>query len=81
MLADACLSARNGEDNSFHRCKRPVNLVQAYLSAGKLCYSRFNHRGVSVIAVKDNFNLREDRESSFHTCGSPVKLVQACLGA
>ena len=75
MLADTRLSARKGEDKSFHHCKRPVKLVQAYLSAGKLRYSRLIHRGLPVMAVKGGFNQMKDRESSLYTSGSPVKLV------
>ena len=54
MLADACLSARKGEEKSFHPCKRPVKLVQAYLSVWKLRYSR------NQPSLKGGFNLKKD---------------------
>ena len=62
-------------------CGRPVKLMQACLSVGKLRYSTFNHRGGPAKAVKGSFTLRKDQESSFPTCGSLVKLEQVCLGA
>ena len=31
----ACLSAREDRESSFHRCGGPVRLVQAFLCAGK----------------------------------------------
>ena len=31
----ACLSAREDRESSFHQCRGPVRLVQAYLCAGK----------------------------------------------
>ena len=55
-----------------------MKLMQAYLSVGKLCYSRFNHRGGPAKAVKGGFDLKKVGESGFYTCGSPVKLVHVC---
>ena len=35
MYVEACLSAREGREWSFHRCGGPVRLLQACLCAGK----------------------------------------------
>ena len=32
---EACLSAREDRENSFHRCGGPVRLLQACLCAGR----------------------------------------------
>ena len=81
MLTDTCLSARKGEDKSFHGCGRHLKLMQSYLSVVTLRYSSFNDCGGPANSLKGGFNPRNDRESSFYTCGSPVKLVHVCLGA
>ena len=33
---EACLSAREDRESSFHRCRGPVKLVQAFLCAGNI---------------------------------------------
>ena len=74
----ACLSAREDRESSFHRCGGLVTLVHACLCAGKTRYRHFNHRGGALKHVQACLNARDDRESCFHHYRGPVMLVQAC---
>ena len=79
--AEACLSAREDRESSFHHCRGTMRLVEACLYAVKIWKSRFNLRGCAVKHVEACLSAREDRESSFHHCRVFVRLVQACLCA
>ena len=76
--AEACLSAIEDRENSFHHCESTVRLLQACLYAGKTWQSRFNLRGSAVKHVEACLSAIEDRENSFHHCGSTVRLLQDC---
>ena len=80
-LVQACLSAREDRESSFHHLGGAVRPVQTRLCAGKTWQSRFNLQGGAVKHIEAWLNAREDRESSFHHCGGPVRLLQACLCA
>ena len=45
---EACLSAREDGESSFHRSGSPVRLLQACLCGGKTRQSSFNLRGGAV---------------------------------
>ena len=77
----ACLSAREDRESSFHHCGGSVRLVQTRLCAGKTWQSSFNLQGGAIKHVEACVSIREDRESWFWRCGGPVRLVQACLCA
>ena len=74
----ACLSAREDRESSFHRCGGHVRMVQACLCAVKTWYRSFNHRGAAVKHVQACLSAREDRESCFHHYRGSVRLLQAC---
>ena len=78
MYLQACLSAREDRESTFHRCGGPVTLVQPCFCVGKTC---FNHRGSAVNHFQACLSAREDREFIFHRCGGPLWLVQTCLCA
>ena len=76
---EACLSAREDRESSFHHCRGTVRLVEGCLCAGKTWQSRFNLRAGAVEHVEACLSAKDDRESSFHRCGGAVRLEQACL--
>ena len=58
---EACLSAREDRESSFHRCADTVRLVQACLCTGNTWHRRFNLRGCAVKHVEACLCSREDR--------------------
>ena len=49
---EACLSAREDRENSFHGCGGTVRLEKACLCAGNTSQIRFNLRGCAVMHVE-----------------------------
>ena len=76
-LEQACLTARNDRESSFHHCGG-LGAREGQLSDKIARESSFHHCAGPVKPVPACFSGRNDRERSFLHCGGIVKLVQAC---
>ena len=75
---EACLSAKEDRESSFHDCGGTVRLEKACLCAGNTSQIRFNLLGCAVMHAE----VPEKVEKVVFTrCGGTVRLVQACLCA
>ena len=75
----ACLSARQDVERSFHHCGGPVKLIQACLCAENTLQRCFNRRGGTVKHVQACLSASKDGESSFHYCGFFFSIIVLSL--